>query len=185
MTKQDLRKLFKDKRSRLDEAEISSKSREIAARLIDEPFYRKAGTVMAYCSAFGEVDTRELLARLWADGKRVYVPLCDTRRREARPVRITGMADLQPGAYGILEPKEGPEAEPEELDLILVPGIAFDRRGGRIGFGAGYYDRLLCRTPAYKAALAYGFQVVVDTFSQPHDVAMDCIITESGLIVCE
>lgn len=185
MTKQDLRKILKDRRSRLTEAEIKAKSREIAARLIHAAFYREAGAVMAYCSAFGEVDTMELLARLWADGKRVYVPLCDTQKREARPVRITGMADLQPGAYGILEPKEGLRTEPEELDLILVPGIAFDRRGGRIGFGAGYYDRLLCRTPAYKAALAYSFQVVEDAFSQPHDVAMDCIITESGLIVCE
>ena len=185
MTKQDLRRTLKQKRLQLAGAEIAEKSVKIAARLGAAAFYQNARTVMAYCSAFGEVDTREVLARLWADGKTVYVPLCDIQKQEAWPVQITDMADLQPGAYGILEPRTGQKAQLKALDLILVPGIAFDRRGGRIGFGAGYYDKLLQNMQAYKAALAYDFQIVEDAFSQPHDVAMNCIITESELIVCE
>lgn len=177
--------MLKQKRRQLTETEIAKKSARIAARLSAAAFYQNARTVMAYCSAFGEVDTVEVLARLWADGKKVYVPLCDTTKQEAWPVQIAGMSDLQPGAYGILEPRAGRCTEPDTLDLILVPGIAFDRRGGRIGFGAGYYDKLLQYTQGCKVALAYDFQIVEDTFSQPHDVAMDCIITESELIVCE
>ncbi len=185
MTKQELRAVFKKRRSGLDRVEIAEKSGKIIRRLTDTAFYQESGTVMAYCSAFGEVDTMGLLACLWADGKSVYVPVCDMEKREAYPVRIKGMADLRPGAYGILEPKNCLPEAPDKLDMILVPGIAFDRRGGRIGFGMGYYDKLLRNTRAWKAALAYNFQIIDDVFSQPHDVPMDCIITESELIVCE
>lgn len=185
MTKQKLRTILKEKRKGLDRTEVLEKSEQIIRRLLDVDFYRQARVVMAYCSAFGEVDTARLLERLWQDGKTVYVPVCDVENKVAYPVEISGMADLAVGAYGILEPKAGCRLKTLDADLIFVPGIAFDRRGGRIGFGAGYYDKLLTNAAGRKVALAYDFQIVEDAFSAAHDVPMDCIVTESELIVCE
>lgn len=185
MTKQELRTILKAKRKELDRAEALAKSETIIQRLLATDFYRQARVVMAYCSAFGEVDTTRLLEHLWQDGKTVYVPVCDVKHKVAYPVEISSMADLAVGAYGILEPKAGRRIKTLDADLILVPGIAFDRRGGRIGFGAGYYDKLLENAGGRKVALAYDFQIVEDAFPATHDVPMDCIMTESELIVCE
>lgn len=186
MTKESLRAAMKARRRQMAPAEAARKSGEILRRLTSTDFYQGASRVMAYCAAFGEVETQDLLLRMWAAGKTVYVPWCDTQRRQAYPVEIHSLAELRPGAYGILEPRPPVvQTEPEDLDLIFVPGLAFDRRGGRIGFGMGYYDRLLENTQAKKAALAYDFQVVADVFSKPHDVPMDWIITEKELIACE
>jgi len=100
-------------------------------------------------------------------------------------VQLTDDSDMQTGAFGISEPKAQIPVPEEEIDVILVPGIAFDKKGGRIGFGKGYYDRLLSRTKAVKIGLCHAVQLVEDTFCEPHDVRMDYVITESELIVCE
>lgn len=184
MNKEELRKTLKQQRRALPAPLRAQYSADIAARLFRTALYRDAQTMLVYLSAFGEVDTAEIIARALADGKRVAAPISVEADCSLRLSYITSMEDLAPGAYGILEPQAVSPAQPEELDLILVPGIAFDRSGGRIGFGKGYYDRFLPKTKAPKVALAYGFQLVAEACAQAHDVKMDYIITEGELVCC-
>jgi 5-formyltetrahydrofolate cyclo-ligase len=98
---------------------------------------------------------------------------------------VTSFADLVPGKFGIPEPRpETPCVAPTEPDLLVVPGVAFDRRGHRVGYGKGYYDRLLAVTGAPVMALAYGFQLVEHIPDEPHDRCMDYILTPEELIRC-
>jgi 5-formyltetrahydrofolate cyclo-ligase len=92
------------------------------------------------------------------------------------------MRDMARGAYGILEPVSIKKAEVSDIDLIIVPGIAFDINGGRCGFGKGYYDRLLCESKAKKIGLCYDFQLVREIETDEHDIPMDMIITERRII---
>ena len=108
------------------------------------------------------------------------LPIFRVRTRRTRPFFYV----LAPGAYGILEPETVVPVAPERLDLVLVPGVAFDKNGGRIGFGKGYYDRFLQKTSAKTVALCYGFQIVPDCFSESEDYPMDYIVTEDEVIAC-
>jgi 5-formyltetrahydrofolate cyclo-ligase len=159
-------------------------SRDIFGRLAALPEYARARTVTIYLDIRDEVRTRWFVPKIWADGKRVVVPYCEAN--ELRLFRLDDFDELAPAAMGILEPK--PELrgrsdkiiEPAELDLIVAPGVAFDRRGARLGYGRGYYDRLLqrIRGDATKAAVCFECQLVDEAPSLPHDVRMDVIVTE-------
>ena len=95
---------------------------------------------------------------------------------------IENAEELHKGAYGILEPSTKRPVAENDIDVIIVPGLAFDRRGGRMGFGAGYYDRLLIKTNAVKIGLCYDFQLMDSVPSEEHDVPMDYIITEKEIV---
>ncbi|MBN1910696.1 MAG: 5-formyltetrahydrofolate cyclo-ligase, partial [Pirellulales bacterium] len=128
-----------------------------------------------------------LLNRALRGQKRVVVPYCDGP--DLRLFRLTSLDELSPGAYGIPEPR--PELrdlpdrriEPDWLDLVLVPGVAFDRKGGRLGQGAGYFDRFLPTVPAHvpRVGLAFACQLFPKIPMAPHDVRMDCVVAESGI----
>ena len=142
---------------------------------------------MTYLDFGSEVRTREYLPELWKLGKQVVVPYCVGD--DLRLFCVEGVDELSPGMWGILEPK--PEwrgrldrrVEAAELDLIIVPGVAFDRRGGRLGFGKGYYDRFLrqVRADAVKIALAFECQLVEEIPMTEQDVCMDKVITEKWI----
>lgn len=107
------------------------------------------------------------------------------RPRGLASYAVSSLGELIVGERGLLEP-DPDRAEPigEEIDLVLVPGLAFDRNGGRIGYGAGFYDRFLAGTPAVKVALAYSLQLIDAVPVEPHDVPVDRILTEEESIVC-
>jgi len=92
------------------------------------------------------------------------------------------MDDMKKGAYGILEPKTVRKADENNIDVILVPGLAFDRNGGRMGFGKGYYDRLLESSKAVKIGLCYDFQILEKIPTESHDVPMNFVITEKEIL---
>lgn len=92
------------------------------------------------------------------------------------------MDDMEKGAYGILEPKTVRKADENNIDVILVPGLAFDRNGGRMGFGKGYYDRLLESSKAVKIGLCYDFQILEKIPTESHDVPMNFVITEKEIL---
>ena len=100
--------------------------------------------------------------------------------------QLNSFEDLRPGALGVLEPS--PEQRialtPESFDLVIVPGVAFDRFGGRLGYGKGYYDRFLDQTSAFRLALAFDFQLLETVPTEMHDVPMDGILTENGFYFC-
>ncbi|MDD2422566.1 MAG: 5-formyltetrahydrofolate cyclo-ligase [Heliobacteriaceae bacterium] len=167
-------------------AVVAAKSRWIREQLRRLPVFQKAGTIMVYVDFRQEVATRPLIRRLLREGKQVAVPVCREAGRLIPAAIKAFPGDLRPGKWGILEPPEDhlDSVDPGELDLVLVPGVAFDRRGNRLGYGAGYYDRFLplLRPGASKIGLAFALQLVEDVFPGAHDVPVDCIVTETEVI---
>ncbi|NPB08992.1 MAG: 5-formyltetrahydrofolate cyclo-ligase [Thermodesulfobacteria bacterium] len=185
MTKKEaLRRKILSLRKALDSRKRKELSRRIADYLIKSPHYRNAQKILLYASFGSEVETDELLAKALEDGKEVYLPrtLVDEKRLSLH--RVFGPDELRPGAYGIPEPPpENPTIDPAELDLIVTPGVAFDPRGGRLGYGGGYYDRLFTQaTKAKRVALAFSCQLVDELPLEPHDVRVHAVVTEKGLL---
>jgi len=170
---------------RLHQQDGERLSGAIFERLVELPQYARARTVLCYVSFRSEVSTHAFFARMWADGKRVVVPYCRAQHLEL--FCFSNFDDLAPGMLGILEPK--PElrvqsqrrAEVQELDLLVIPGLAFDRQGGRLGYGKGYFDRLLlgARADALLAAVAFECQLFDNVPMQSYDVRVDAVITEN------
>ncbi|MBE7045621.1 MAG: 5-formyltetrahydrofolate cyclo-ligase [Ruminococcaceae bacterium] len=183
--KQQIRAECKMKRKALLPEAVSKNSEAICTQILTLPAWKNAKTVLGYSPIQNEVDTKKLLMLAIETGKRCALPITDIEANDLQVVQLTDDSDMQTGAFGISEPKAQIPVPEEEIDVILVPGIAFDKKGGRIGFGKGYYDRLLSRTKAVKIGLCHAVQLVEDTFCEPHDVRMDYVITESELIVCE
>lgn len=130
---------------------------------------------MLYHSLKDEVDTHAFI-RKWSREKRILLPVVTGDDLELR--LYTGPEDLTVGAYGIEEPTGALFTDYSTIDLIVVPGVAFDRDGNRLGRGKGYYDRLLPRIPsAYKIGICFPFQVVDEVPAEPFDIRMDEIIT--------
>lgn len=156
--------------------------RQIASRVLEHESYRSAGCVFAYVSTLQEIDTRALLREALAAGKIVCVPLCGAAG-EMTARQIRSLDELRPGAYGIDEPDASArEILPEEIELVLVPALACDRQGYRLGYGGGYYDRFLCRTGAVRMALCAEQRLVE---SLPHtalDQRCRWIITERQVL---
>jgi 5-formyltetrahydrofolate cyclo-ligase len=162
-------------------------SRAICDKFTALPAYSAARTVMWYVDAGSEVRTRHTLPTALTHGKRVVVPWCVVETNTLELFLLEDMSELVEGAYKILEPKVELRllptklVKPEELDLVMVPGTAFDPRGGRMGQGKGYYDRLLAnaRADAPLVGLAFDCQVFDEIPVAPHDVFMDMVLTES------
>lgn len=162
-------------------------SRQIVAKFMALPAYVSARTVLFYVDAGSEVRTRHTLPEALRGGKRIVVPWCVVETNQLELFHLEDVSELVEGAYKILEPK--PELReltrkkvtPEELDLVMVPGTAFDARGGRMGQGKGYYDRLLfrARTEAPLVALAFECQMFPEIPVAAHDVFMDLVLTET------
>ena len=165
-------------------------SRAICGKFTALPAYAAAKTVMWYVDAGSEMRTRNALPEALTQGKRVVVPWCVVETNTLELFLLEDMSELVEGAYKILEPKDdlrrlpAKVVRPEELDLVMVPGTAFDPRGGRMGQGKGYYDRLLARARADAplVALAFDCQIFDEIPVAPHDVFMDLVLTESRAI---
>lgn len=166
---------------------VAEKSARIIQTLLKLDEYRYASTIMTYLDFRNEVQTGELVKRAMADGKRVAVPLTDPASGMLTPSSLSFYPDeLEPGAWGILEPKPRcvRPLDPSELDLIVVPGVAFDRRGNRLGYGGGFYDRFLLRTgpETFYVSPAYEMQLCDSVPRSSQDVRMHCLITEERII---
>lgn len=157
--------------------------------LIALPSYRSAETVLWYVSMPSELATAPAIEAALAQGKRVVVPWCDGE--ELGLWRLESMHELVPGTWGIPEPppaRRGDPARriaPEAIELVVVPGLAFDRYGRRLGHGKGYYDRLLVRSPAVRAGLCHDAQVFPEVPAGPRDALMDWLVTERGAFAAE
>lgn len=162
-------------------------SRQICAKFMALPEYAAAHTVMFYVDVRSEVRTRHSLPDALASGKRIVIPYCVENELEL--FVLENMDELAIGMYKILEPRNELRNMPEkkvaarDLDLIMVPGVAFDHSGARMGHGFGYYDRLLqhARPDAPLVALAFECQLFPEIPIQSHDIYMDKIITERSV----
>jgi 5-formyltetrahydrofolate cyclo-ligase len=175
------------RKNRIAQKNKDEVSRAICEQFTTLPAYTAAKTVMWYVDAGSEVRTRHVLPVALAHGKRVVVPWCVVETNTLELFLLEDMSELVEGAYKILEPKPELRAlpakvvRPEELDLVMVPGTAFDPRGGRMGQGKGYYDRLLAtaRPDAPLVGMAFDCQVFDEIPVASHDVFMDLVLTES------
>jgi 5-formyltetrahydrofolate cyclo-ligase len=178
------------RKNRIAQKNKDEVSRAICAAFTALPAYKNATTVMWYVDAGSEVRTRHTLPEALTHGKRVVVPWCVVETNQLELFLLEDVSELVEGAYKILEPKEelrrlpAKTVRPEELDLVMVPGTAFDPRGGRMGQGKGYYDRLLAqaRPDAPLVALAFECQIFDEIPVAAHDVFMDLVLTESRAI---
>ncbi|NPV73071.1 MAG: 5-formyltetrahydrofolate cyclo-ligase [Pelotomaculum sp.] len=185
----ELRKKMLKARAALAPAGAAEKSARIVKRLVAMDEYRQARTIMSYVDFRGEVQTGDLIVRAMADGKRVAVPVADVAGRQLKPSLLVDFpGDLEPNAWGIMEPK--PRClrfvDPAGLDLVVVPGLAFDLKGYRLGYGSGFYDRFLPLTGkgTVFVGLAYELQLQIDVYHRRHDVPVHYILTEERLIDC-
>lgn len=187
--KETVRKEILAIRNNLSDGEVLRLSRSIFTNLKANSFFIKSSHVMVYLDFKHEVKTDLIISHCLMNNKQVYVPICIPETHELCISRLTSLEELQQGHFGIREPKSEyiRLSDSSLIDLALLPGVAFDASGSRIGFGAGYYDRFLKRIKpdAVKAALAYSFQLVEHVPADEHDIAADYIITEKGTISCK
>jgi 5-formyltetrahydrofolate cyclo-ligase len=184
--KGDIRKRVLGLRDVLTADEIAARSARIVRRLTGLRDLRDASIMLVYNHFGSEVQTDGIIRWGWEKGKRIVVPFCRPLSRELIPCRIDGLEELETGHYGIREPKaENIRPMPySEIDAILVPAVAFDRRGYRVGYGGGYYDRFLPQVPrAIRIGLAFSCQVVAEIPAEPHDVPVDRMVTEEEIII--
>ena len=185
-TKVSLRRRLAAQRRALSAATILQKSAAIVEHVMGLSAFRASQTLMVYLALAQEVQTWRLIETARQQHKRIVVPVVarDTLVAVELP---QDEAHLQPGMYGILEPCcKKAIVPPEEIDFVLVPGLAFDRQGGRLGFGRGYYDRFLCQFPATTryCGLAFSIQIISYVPRRPYDVCMHYVATEEGIICC-
>ena len=171
------------KRDKIPPSVRAELSHQIVNCAIDRIEANRADAVLTYLNMRSEVETDGLLDYLLAQNKIVLAPVMDAKQRSLTPYRIIdAQKDLVLHPYGMYEPNREtcPRFPLERIDLIFVPGIAFDLKGYRIGYGAGYYDRFLPRcSQAVWIGLAYDAQIVPNTFPQTWDVPLHQILTES------
>lgn len=179
-----LRSELLEARRKMSFEEVFSLSALVQRRLLESRFFAGAGKLALYSSFANEVLTEELFRAAKDSGRQVFYPRV-AQGRSLAFYRVRELGEMAPGAYDLREPGPASEAaEAAEFDLVVVPGVAFDARGGRIGFGKGCYDAALAGAACPIVALAYEFQVLKTNIPlEPHDVTVTAIVTEDRVIV--
>lgn len=177
-----LRRTFLARRDGLEDRD--AKDRAICRTLCKLPRFQQANQVLLYLSKGSEPDTWEILEQALRQGKQVCAPRCLDSQGNMAFYRITSREDLAPGRFGLLEPDPAkcPEAECGEESLCLVPGLAFDREGYRLGYGKGYYDRFLAKHRVEAIGLCYGALLQPRLPRGPYDRQVDWLVTEAGVL---
>lgn len=153
-------------------------------KLIEKiPDYKRAIKIAFYFPKEREVSLKYLIGKSILEGKKVFLPKTWLEEKILTFHQIFSFADLRPGPFGLLEPPlENPELNPKDFDVMFVPGVAFDLKKGRIGYGGGFYDRILGNTKALKIGVAFSFQIFKELPLEKHDQKVDIIVTEKGII---
>jgi 5-formyltetrahydrofolate cyclo-ligase len=180
LNKKELRQIIYKKRNELNDDIKSNWDSSILEKLLENKFYKNSKVIFTYVSFGGEVDTLKFIERALTDGKTICVPKVISKKEGMEAYKINSLNDLEKGFYGILEPKGNAELiDPSEIDMIIMPGVAFDKTNGRIGYGGGFYDRFLRRVSpdTGKIALSYAFQIFDSIPTEEFDEKVDFIIT--------
>ena len=189
LDKSKIREEILSKRRSLREKELRAMSKEIQKRLFFLPEFQESRTISLYVDFDNEVRTKDMIKDCIDKGKRVVIPFI---RSKDRAIILSEVKDidkeLEPSTFGILEPAKGyfRPVPYNEIDTVVVPGVAFDAKGGRLGYGGGYYDRLLINVnrKAHLIGLAFEFQILKEVPQQSHDIVLESIITEKRIINC-
>lgn len=182
--KKELRDSMIRKRDALPEETRKEYTEIITNCILSQEQVKNAKGIFCFVGFGSEPDTRKLIQTLLTDGKRVFVPKTEKGNPVMKMAEIRSLDELEIGHYGILSPKEDHAnwGERSDADVVLVPGVLFDKRGYRIGYGAGFYDRFLAGSPApYKLAVGYSMQVVDSVPVNEFDIPVDAFISEMGI----
>lgn len=188
MDKKAMRKVGLAARRALTTAERQEKSQSIQEKLLNSPVLMQAKNIFCYVSSEDEVHTEKLLQGILDAGKILLVPyITDAKAGLMEAARLKQVGDLVPGVYDIPTVPEEDKSfwAPEDIDVVIVPGSAFDAAGRRIGMGGGFYDRFLGKSPAVKVALAYDCQIFSQLPAEEYDKKVDIIFTESKIYTRE
>ena len=175
MDKKELRRMIREKKRAMTEDQIISASQRLEELFLNHPLYQNANTVYGYLPYNQEVRTVPMLEQALRDGKRIAVP--KVFGDEMKFIYISDFSRIEKGYCGIPEPiDDGPVAD-DPTALVLMPGLVFDPRGHRIGYGGGFYDKFLSMEPDHPTlALCYGFQMVDHLETEEFDVPVDCVL---------
>ena len=180
-----LREQILAQRDALSPALRAAASRDMTQKLLADPGYINARSVLAYMGFGTEVETATFVAQVLHDGKLLALPRIHKTSQSLRLHRVNRLDELVSGVWGIREPHlDAPTVGLDEIDFVLMPGVAFDRSGARLGYGAGYYDRLLASSAhrSHRVAAAFEMQLVDTVPTDVHDQRLDIIITENQTI---
>lgn len=183
--KNQIREQNRIKRRAMDKTEVAEKSKAAARVFLESALYQKAEQIMLYLPLGNETDTSDIISAAFCDGKRLVLPVTDPKTGEITPCVYEKDTELAQGAFSVTEPLGAEPADMSKTDVVLVPGIAFDLSGNRVGFGKGCYDRLLKCTTAIKIGFCYDFQICPEISADEHDVKMDFLVTEKGIHICD
>jgi 5-formyltetrahydrofolate cyclo-ligase len=178
MDKTALRRELLGMRRSIPENDRERLGEQIRGRVLELPEWKNARTVGCYLALSDEVPTRELVSQAWAEGKVVAAPVIRPDRKDMRFHIFTSWSQLRAGPMNIEEPVAGEQLPPERLDLLLVPGVGFDLRGYRLGYGKGFFDRFLGRFTGWSVGLAFEVQIVPELVLTPSDRPVNLVITE-------
>lgn len=185
MNKDELRAQMRRMRRALSREAQQEAAEAVFARILALEAYQKARTVMAYAAARGELPLDAVLRDALAAGKTLALPRCEGEGVMCAR-RVTALDQLKTGAFGILEPDEACSiVGPEHMDLIFVPGTAFDTDGGRLGQGGGYYDRYLEKTRAVRVGVCHDFALLDAVPCEAHDARMEIVVTPNRTVIRE
>ncbi len=179
--KQQLRKQIRERIMCMSEEQREQWSRQISSRLYEQNEWKHAHTIGITISVDEEVSTYEMIERAWQEGKRIAAPKCDRLSRTMTFREIRSWDDLEKVYMNLREPipTHTREISADEIDLLIMPGIAFTEQGDRLGYGGGYYDRFLSHYSGQTIALAYSTQLVPSIPMDEHDKRVQKIVTES------
>lgn len=177
MKKEDIRIRVKAQKALLSDQEKASAAAAAFALLESTASFMMSDKILMYHSLPDEISTLDFLDR-WSSSKHFFLPRVNGVNLDILPY---DRSTLQLGAFQIEEPQGDDTADIADIEMIIVPGVAYDRRGNRVGRGKGFYDRLLAGTKALKVGVAYDFQLVDEIDAEPHDVKVDLIITDQGI----
>ncbi len=184
MLKKNIRMKILKERDALSKEERVEKSEQMLKVLLSSDCYKNSKSIMAFINFRSEPEMLKLIKKMLSDKKKVSVPVTYESERKILPSLIDSLENLEEGAYGILSPKEKNFIDPRTIDLVITPGVAFDKRGYRIGYGGGYYDRFFEKYPnSIRIGYAFSLQLVDEALPiEKTDLPLNALITELGFV---
>ncbi|WP_297989221.1 5-formyltetrahydrofolate cyclo-ligase [Anoxybacillus sp.] len=187
MDKKLLRQQMKQRILHMTKEERKKKETIIHDILFQQHSWKKAHVIGITISRQTEVDTMAIIERAWQEGKKVAIPKCDVRTKQMIFREICSFQQTERSFFDLYEPivEKTQEVQKHDIQLLFVPGLAFVRRGYRLGYGGGYYDRYLVDFSNDTVSLSYDCQIVSTLPVETHDIPVQIVITNEGIIVCE
>ena len=184
LDKNKIRQLIFERRKVFPAKENKKASQRIFQLIQCCDLFQHASIIHIFISKSDEPNTLPIIESAWQLGKKIIVPCVLPNTLELYHSQLKSLDDLSYGKFGIYEPSREKRIpiSPKSFHLAIIPGIAFDRQGGRIGYGKGYYDRFLQKTNAFRLALTFDFQILKKVPTEKHDVSMNGILSESGFV---